>query len=77
MAHDIDKLHEQNAQLEKKEYQVYGTLYDVASGKTGSRVSLHRFVLGVLLDDVLVQASQRLSLMSKGRYILMRKNGRL
>ena len=72
VAHDIDKLHEQNAQLEK-EYQVYGTLYDVASGKTGSRVSLHRFVLGVLLDDVLVQASQRLSLMSKGRYILMRK----
>lgn len=69
---DIEKLHTQNEVLEK-EYQVYGTLYDVASGKTGSRVSLHRFVLGVLLDDVLVQASQRLNVMSKGRYILMRK----
>ncbi|WNJ97324.1 SMC family ATPase [Vibrio ruber] len=70
--HDIAQLHEQNARLEK-EYQVYGTLYDVASGKTGSRISLHRFVLGVLLDDVLIQASQRLSLMSKGRYTLVRK----
>ncbi|CAM2789358.1 AAA family ATPase [Vibrio mytili] len=69
---DIGKLHEQNTKLEQ-EYRVFGTLYDVASGKTGSRVSLHRFVLGVLLDDVLIQASQRLSLMSKGRYVLVRK----
>lgn len=70
--HDIAQLNSKNVELER-EYKVFGTLYDVASGKTGSRVSLHRFVLGVLLDDVLVQASQRLSLMSKGRYILMRK----
>ncbi|CAK4073726.1 AAA family ATPase [Vibrio sp. 16] len=69
---DISMLHQKNAELEN-EYKVFGTLYDVASGKTGSRVSLHRFVLGVLLDDVLIQASQRLSLMSKGRYILLRK----
>ncbi|MGR5235998.1 AAA family ATPase [Vibrio alfacsensis] len=69
---DIATLHEKNTKLED-EYKVFGTLYDVASGKTGSRVSLHRFVLGVLLDDVLIQASQRLSLMSKGRYILARK----
>ncbi len=72
VAQDIAKLHQQNAKLEQ-EYKVFGTLYDVASGKTGSRVSLHRFVLGVLLDDVLIQASQRLNIMSKGRYILMRK----
>ncbi|MCC8253174.1 AAA family ATPase [Vibrio campbellii] len=69
---DIATLHDKNAKLED-EYKVFGTLYDVASGKTGSRISLHRFVLGVLLDDVLIQASQRLSLMSKGRYILARK----
>lgn len=69
---DIAQLHQKNSQLEA-EYKVYGTLYDVASGKTGSRVSLHRFVLGVLLDDVLIQASQRLALMSKGRYQLVRK----
>ncbi|EKM11946.1 putative exonuclease SbcC [Vibrio harveyi] len=69
---DIATLHDKNIKLED-EYKVFGTLYDVASGKTGSRISLHRFVLGVLLDDVLIQASQRLSLMSKGRYILARK----
>lgn len=69
---DIKGLHQKNAKLEEA-YKVFGTLYDVASGKTGSRVSLHRFVLGVLLDDVLIQASQRLSLMSKGRYVLERK----
>ncbi|WP_038891245.1 AAA family ATPase [Vibrio campbellii] len=69
---DIATLHDKNTKLED-EYKVFGTLYDVASGKTGSRISLHRFVLSVLLDDVLIQASQRLSLMSKGRYILARK----
>ncbi|RTZ18317.1 SMC family ATPase [Vibrio aquaticus] len=69
---DIATLHEKNSKLEA-EYRIYGTLYDVASGKTGSRVSLHRFVLGVLLDDVLIQASQRLSIMSRGRYQLVRK----
>lgn len=69
---DIATLHDKNTKLEDA-YKVFGTLYDVASGKTGSRISLHRFVLGVLLDDVLIQASQRLSLMSKGRYILARK----
>ncbi|EMK5584454.1 SMC family ATPase [Vibrio parahaemolyticus] len=69
---EISNLHDKNRKLEE-EYKVFGTLYDVASGKTGSRISLHRFVLGVLLDDVLIQASQRLSLMSKGRYILARK----
>ncbi|MCG9782969.1 SMC family ATPase [Vibrio brasiliensis] len=69
---DIAILHDKNSQLEA-EYKVFGTLYDVASGKTGSRVSLHRFVLGVLLDDVLIQASQRLNIMSKGRYQLVRK----
>ncbi len=69
---DIESLHAKNNKLED-EYKIFGTLYDVASGKTGSRISLHRFVLGVLLDDVLIQSSQRLSLMSKGRYILARK----
>jgi len=60
------------AQVEA-DYRIYGTLSDVASGQSGNRVSLQRFVLGVLLDDVLREASQRLQLMSKGRYILKRK----
>ncbi|WP_181446200.1 SbcC/MukB-like Walker B domain-containing protein, partial [Klebsiella variicola] len=41
-----------------------------------AKVSLHRFVLGVLLDDVLLQASQRLMKMSRGRYLLKRKEER-
>lgn len=69
------RLYEQNSALEK-EYQIYGTLSDIASGKTGAKVSLHRFVLGVLLEDVLIQASQRLQRMSKGRYWLKRKEDR-
>ncbi|MCG3726223.1 AAA family ATPase [Vibrio cincinnatiensis] len=69
------RLHEHNETLEK-EYQVYGTLSDIANGRTGAKVSLHRFVLGVLLDDVLIQASQRLQRMSKGRYWLKRKEDR-
>jgi exonuclease SbcC len=55
------------------EYAVVGTLADVANGQTGNKISLQRFVLGVLLDDVLIQATQRLRSMSAGRYQLVRK----
>ncbi|MDR9827975.1 SMC family ATPase [Vibrio sp. FNV 38] len=71
----LAELYQENDKLDKA-YQVFGTLSDVANGKTGSKISLHRFVLGVLLDDVLVQATQRLRLMSKGRYELLRKEQR-
>lgn len=71
----LTQLHQQNQALEA-EYQVIGTLSDIANGRTGAKVSLHRFVLGVLLDDVLIQASQRLRVMSKGRYELRRKEER-
>ncbi|MCL2916829.1 AAA family ATPase [Shewanella litorisediminis] len=56
-----------------EEYALVGTLSDAASGMTGARISLQRFVLGVLLDDVLIEASERLHRMSKGRYRLLRK----
>ncbi|GAB3114369.1 SMC family ATPase [Aestuariicella hydrocarbonica] len=71
----LQKAHEKNALLEKQ-YAVMGTLSDVANGQTGDKISLNRFVLSVLLDDVLIQASQRLHLMSKGRYCLVRKEDR-
>ncbi len=71
----IKTLKTKNAALEK-EYQIFGTLSDVASGKNSARVSLHRFVLGVLLDDILIQASHRLNIMSQGRYLLYRKTDR-
>jgi len=70
----------QQAAVERQEldrqYAVVGTLSDVANGQTGNKISLQRFVLSVLLDDVLVEASHRLSLMSKGRYQLLRKEDR-
>jgi len=59
-----------------RRYAVVGTLSDVANGQTGNKISLQRFVLSVLLDDVLIEASHRLSLMSKGRYQLLRKEDR-
>ncbi|RJX67141.1 SMC family ATPase [Vibrio sinensis] len=71
----LNDLYKRNEKLEQ-EYQVIGTLSDIANGRTGVKVSLHRFVLGVLLDDVLIQASQRLRVMSKGRYELRRKEDR-
>lgn len=75
VAQKLQRLYSKNAVLEEQ-YQVVGTLSDIANGRTGAKVSLHRFVLGVLLDDVLIQASQRLQRMSKGRYVLRRKQER-
>ncbi|WP_456404413.1 AAA family ATPase [Thiolapillus sp.] len=56
-----------------KDYALIGRLADVANGRNASKLSLHRFVLGVLLDDVLISARQRLLHMSKGRYQLLRR----
>ncbi|BAJ02915.1 AAA family ATPase [Shewanella violacea] len=58
------------------EYAIIGTLSEVANGQTGNKISLQRFVLSVLLDDVLLEASHRLQTMSKGRYRLIRKEER-
>ncbi len=56
----------------EEQHRLVATLSDCASGKSGKRISLQRFVLGVLLDDVLIEASERLIKMSKGRYRLLR-----
>jgi exonuclease SbcC len=71
----LAKLQRSQRQLQKldDQYAVVGTLADVANGKTGDHISLQRFVLSVLLDDVLIEASQRLKSMSKGRYELYRQ----
>ncbi len=76
---DTRKKLESTAAEQKKlddEYAVVGTLSDVANGQTGNKISLQRFVLSVLLDDVLLEAGHRLQLMSKGRYRLLRKEDR-
>ena len=64
------------SEILQQQYAIAGTLSDVANGQTGNKVSLQRLVLSVLLDDVLIEASHRLSLMSKGRYRLLRKEDR-
>jgi exonuclease SbcC len=68
----LTQAHKKAAALQA-EYAVIGTLSDVANGASGNRISFQRFVLGVLLEDVLIQASQRLLKMSNGRYQLLRK----
>lgn len=74
-AEQLNSLDMQSKKLEAQ-YAVVGTLSDVANGNTGNKISLQRFVLSVLLDDVLLEASHRLQMMSKGRYRLLRKEDR-
>jgi len=67
---------EQQCAEQERQYALVGTLSEVANGQTGDKISLQRFVLSVLLDDVLVEASRRLYLMSKHRYRLLRVSER-
>jgi DNA repair protein SbcC/Rad50 len=53
-------------------FGVFGAIAGVAGGDNPHRVSLQRFVLASRLDDVLAAASQRLGMMSRGRYLLRR-----
>ncbi len=62
-----DELGESEAQ-----YAILGRLADVAGGKNDLGLSFRRFVLGALLDDVALAASERLRVMSRGRYQLRR-----
>ena len=56
----------------ENEYGVVGRLSNVANGDNLHNTSLQRFVLSVLLDDVLVSANVRLMKMSHHRYELYR-----
>jgi exonuclease SbcC len=53
-------------------YQLIGQVSEVANGRNDYRMTFQRFVLGVLLDEVLAAASLRLRIMSRSRYILQR-----
>ncbi|SFG28540.1 exonuclease SbcC [Desulfotomaculum arcticum] len=67
----INNLDATITKLEKR-YSVMGRLADVANGKNNYGITFQRFVLGALLDDVTVAATERLKLMSRGRYHLQR-----
>lgn len=75
----LEKLKKQLAKLSKEleeaenEYGIVGRLSEIANGKNSKRLSFQRFVLSVLLDDVLLAATERLYKMSSGRYRLLRQ----
>ena len=56
----------------QKAHGVFGRLADVASGKNEYRMTFERFVLTVVLDEVLQSASDRFRRMSQGRFTLRR-----
>jgi exonuclease SbcC len=74
----LDRLSEleREAASVHEQYEVVGRLADVANGDNARRLSFQRYVLGAFLDDVLVAASQRLHLMTRGRYRLERTERR-
>ncbi len=63
----------------EKEYEIISVLAEVANGKGINQhgVTLQRFVLGSLLNDVATAANLRLQKMSRGRYYLQRTLDRL
>jgi len=62
-------LEERRAALERQ-FAVVGRLSQVANGQNPERLTLQRFVLRSLLQEVLAVASRQLSEMSRGRYSL-------
>jgi len=70
----LEKLVALQAEMAKVEadYRITGRLAEAANGRNDFGLTFQRFVLGALLDDVAVAASQRLKVMSRGRYLLQR-----
>lgn len=54
-------------------YQTIGHLYEMAKGQNPFRITFERFVLASFLDDILLEANERLKKMTSGRYQLLRK----
>ncbi|WP_434510266.1 AAA family ATPase [Desulfitobacterium sp. AusDCA] len=70
----LDRLMANDQKMNKlaSRYAVMGKLSEIANGQNDYRLTLQRFVLGALLDDVALAANERLKMMSKGRYYLQR-----
>ncbi|ENO87413.1 AAA family ATPase, partial [Thauera linaloolentis] len=68
----LDDIARENGAIEA-EYRVVGHLSDIANGGNGRNLTFQRYVLAALLDDVLRAASLRLKAMSRGRYLLQRR----
>ncbi len=70
-AEEYRKISSEMSVLENR-YQAVGRIADLANGHNPERMTLHRFVLASLLEDVAMAATQRLKVMSGGRYRLQR-----
>ena len=63
-------------QRAKTEFSCVAHVSEIVNGQNPRGITLHRYVLGALLDDVLVAASQRLRSMTSGRFDLERERER-
>lgn len=59
----------------EEQYSRTSRLASLLSGKTGLKIPIHQFVLGIMLDDILSCANTFFSTFSNGRYSLSRVNG--
>ena len=67
----IAGMRESSAAL-REEYGRVGRVSEFVSGRNRSKTPLHNFVLGLMLDDVILAASRYLGRLSRGRYCLVR-----
>ncbi len=63
---------EEMIENQEEEYAVTGYLSQISNGDNIHGLTFQRFVLGTLLDDITMAATERLKLMSRGRYHLRR-----
>jgi exonuclease SbcC len=56
----------------EEDFTVVGRLADLVGGQNPQRMTLQRYVLAALFEEVAIAASRRLSKMSRGRYHLLR-----
>ncbi len=72
---ELKSVQGQQSQMEAR-LAVVGHVAEVANGKNAHGITLQRYVLAALLEDVLAAASHRLRLMSRGRFDLQRATER-
>lgn len=70
----LAELIKEGSSLEER-YSRTSRLAAMLAGKTGLKIPLHQFVLGIMLDDILSCANITFSTLSNGRYRLSRVTG--
>ncbi len=71
----VTMINEEVKELETQ-FSLIGHLASIARGDNVHRLTFERFVLASFLEDILVVANQKLTKMTSGRYLLMRKRER-